>query len=119
PLLAAFLDDPFDPSPYAPVSRLFWNELYVDVERAPELQRSPPARELIGSPGYRRLIGRARAGRLVDHRLVYSLKRRALEELASVWDGTPVPDDLLVDYSEFRARRERGPSPGARARYHV
>ena len=30
PLYAAFLDDPADPSPYAPVSRLHWNELYVD-----------------------------------------------------------------------------------------
>ncbi|MFP4623746.1 MAG: hypothetical protein ACLFRX_06155, partial [Gemmatimonadota bacterium] len=29
PLLAAFLDRPYEPSPYAPVSRLFWNELYL------------------------------------------------------------------------------------------
>ena len=33
PFLAAFLDEPFDPSPYAPASRLFWNELYVDPTR--------------------------------------------------------------------------------------
>jgi 4-alpha-glucanotransferase len=30
PLYAAFLDEPFDPSPYAPASRLHWNELYLD-----------------------------------------------------------------------------------------
>ena len=30
PLYAAFLDEPFDPSPYAPVSRLHWNEVYLD-----------------------------------------------------------------------------------------
>ncbi len=30
PLYAAFLDDPFDPSPYAPESRLHWNEVYID-----------------------------------------------------------------------------------------
>ncbi len=29
PLLATFLDRPYEPSPYMPVSRLFWNELYV------------------------------------------------------------------------------------------
>jgi 4-alpha-glucanotransferase len=30
PLYAAFLDEPYEPSPYSPVSRLHWNELYVD-----------------------------------------------------------------------------------------
>ena len=34
PLLPAFLDEPFDPSPYSPVSRLFWNELYVTTKAA-------------------------------------------------------------------------------------
>ena len=29
PLYAAYLDEPFDPSPYAPVSRLHWNEVYL------------------------------------------------------------------------------------------
>jgi len=33
PLLAAFLNEPFEPSPYAPVSRLFWNEFFLDVTR--------------------------------------------------------------------------------------
>ena len=27
---ATFLDDPFDPSPYSPISRLHWNEVYLD-----------------------------------------------------------------------------------------
>ncbi|HEU4840138.1 MAG TPA: 4-alpha-glucanotransferase, partial [Ilumatobacteraceae bacterium] len=35
PLYAAFLDEPFDPSPYAPVSRLHWNELYLDDATLP------------------------------------------------------------------------------------
>ncbi|MFP3942003.1 MAG: 4-alpha-glucanotransferase, partial [Thermoanaerobaculia bacterium] len=39
PLFASFLgtgaspDEPYDPSPYAPASRLFWNELYLDTGR--------------------------------------------------------------------------------------
>jgi 4-alpha-glucanotransferase len=115
PLLATFLDEPFDPSPYAPVSRLFWNELYVDVERVPELARSPEARELIGSPEYRRLIGEARSGRYVDHRLVYSLKRRALEQLARTAtgseDGRPGGErDSMDEYAGFRAKLEGKPS---------
>ena len=31
PILAAFLDEPFAYSPYSPASRLYWNELYLDL----------------------------------------------------------------------------------------
>ena len=51
PLLAAFLGDgPFDPSPYAPASRLFWNEIYVDPRRTPEFARSRRARARLPAP---------------------------------------------------------------------
>lgn len=33
PLYATFLDEPFDPSPYSPISRLHWNETYVALDR--------------------------------------------------------------------------------------
>lgn len=36
PLLAAYLSEPFEYSPYVPASRLFWNEFYVDPRRLPE-----------------------------------------------------------------------------------
>src|SRR5262249_18284378 len=36
PLLGAFLDEPFESSPYSPATRLFWNEFYIDLERIPE-----------------------------------------------------------------------------------
>ena len=114
PILAAFLEEPFDPSPYSPVSRLFWNELYVDVERAPELARSSEARELIGSAKFREQVERAREGRHVDHALVYSLKHRVLTLLAAAWDGGPPPGELLGEYAVFRAG-----SHADGARYHV
>lgn len=38
PLLGAFLDEPFEPSPYSPASRLFWNEFYIDLHRVPEFE---------------------------------------------------------------------------------
>lgn len=34
PVLPTFLDEPFEPSPYAPVSRMFLSELYVDAAAA-------------------------------------------------------------------------------------
>ena len=82
PLLAAFLDEPFDPSPYAPVSRMFWNEFYLDVTRIPELERCPPARELLNSPAFRAQMAALRQAPLVDYRRGMELKRRVLELLA-------------------------------------
>ncbi len=35
PLYAAFLDEPFDPSPYSPMSRLHWNEVFIDDAALP------------------------------------------------------------------------------------
>ena len=33
PLLATFLDDVSETSPYRPASRLLWNEFYLDVNQ--------------------------------------------------------------------------------------
>lgn len=73
PLLPTFLDRPFDPSPYAPVSRLFWSEFWVDLTRVPEWKRSASARR--SSPGSPRR-------RWVDYRGLMRAKRRALEAMS-------------------------------------
>ena len=112
PLLAAFLDDPYEPSPYSPVSRLFWNELYVGLEDEPSGHRSDGMGE----------------DRFLDPRAVMAARRPALEaearrffgsgggggggggeqpsELASFRARNPLADD----YARFRALTEaRGP----------
>ena len=64
PLLAAFLyDDAASYSPYGPASRLFWNELFVDPRRLPELARSPAAQRLLASDALRREVAELSAGR--------------------------------------------------------
>ena len=103
PLLATFLDEPFDPSPYSPASRLFWSELFIDVEQAPELERSAETRDLIGSPGFRAEIGQARGDRLLDYERVAGLKRRALELLSASWSKDSQSSELALDYARFRS----------------
>ena len=109
PMLASFLDEPFDPSPYAPVSRLFWNEMYVDVERTPESAAATPETD-------RAEIARLSDLVLVDYRAAYALKRRVLELLAESFFATESRrgqiDRFLAAqphaeaYARFRAKTE-------------
>jgi 4-alpha-glucanotransferase len=89
PLLSTYLGQPFDPSPYAPVSKLFWNELYLDVARAPELEQCQGAQQLIQSAGFQEEIKKLRDGDLVDYAGCMAVKRQALEQLAEcLFDGS-------------------------------
>lgn len=88
PLLAAHLGEaPFDPSPYAPLSRLFWNELYVDVESAPELDTAPEARRVLESGELREAVERLRGADRVDYEASVRWKHRALQPLADAVVG--------------------------------
>lgn len=82
PMLSAFLDEPCEPSPYAPASRLFWNELYLDPRRLPEMEECVSTRRLVESPEFLREVGALRSASRVDYPRLMALKRRALEELA-------------------------------------
>ncbi len=118
PLFAAFLRDPVEPSPYSPVSRLFWNELYVDVERAPEMARSSRARRLADAPATRRALSRLRREPLVPLEEIAGLKRSVLAILAealhrsgsrrrSALEDFAREHPELDDYARFRAAGER------------
>lgn len=118
PLLATFLDEPFNPSPYAPVSRLFWNELYLDVARIPEFADCPAAQGLLDSAEFRCELETARGQSLIDYRKVMALKRQILEALLpSLLNGNssrrPSFDEFVAthprteDYAGFRAKVER------------
>ena len=90
PLLGAFLDEPFEPSPYSPATRLFWNEFYLDIPSDEPLPKT----------------------KLVDYRAVMAHKRRILERLAE----REQPDafckfirenEQASDYARFRAVTDR------------
>lgn len=123
PLLAAFLDEPFEPSPYAPASRLLWNELYVDPRAVPELERSEEARRLLSSSELRLELQALAGLPLVDYRRVAAARRRVLEALARTFfrDGAPGrraafqaflrSNPTVLDYARFRAAGERHRAP--------
>lgn len=124
PLLSTFLDEPFNPSPFAPVSRLFWNEFYLDVRRIPELKHCPPARAMIRSTAFRSDLKRLRDAPLVEYRRAMALKREVLEELFHCLSSEPskrresfdrfiTTHPIAQDYAAFRAKVERERKPWA------
>lgn len=124
PLYASFLSEPFEPSPYAPVSRLFWNELYLDPTRIVEFGLSSAAQELVASADFQNERARLRGLDLVDYRGAMALRRRVLEILAkefyrngsaarrAEYDRFMTESPLAEAYGRFRAARENGRWPG-------
>jgi len=99
PLYAGFFDDPFDPSPYAPVSRLHWNEIYLD-------DAALPAAEI---PEF---------GEMIDWPVLAKRRRAQLLKAAAALDGAGIarvqswlasrPD--VADYARFRAKLAPDPT---------
>jgi 4-alpha-glucanotransferase len=102
-------------SPYAPVSRLFWSELYVDPRAAPEFAGSADANELLraanrhsaraapdGLIDYASTIDARRPvfERLLDDVLASTERRAQLEAFCASWPA-------VIEYAAFRATWER------------
>jgi len=115
PMLAAFLDEPLEYSPYVPASRLFWNEFYVDPRTTPEWESCQTARA--AAAGLASEIAALRAAPLVDYPRQARIKRAVLEKLArQAWDD-PVRREAIARrvaerpelgvYARFRAVTEK------------
>ncbi|MBI4202458.1 MAG: 4-alpha-glucanotransferase, partial [Chloroflexi bacterium] len=122
PLLAAFLDAPYDPSPYAPASRLFWNEFYLDVRRLPELGQCSQARAMLESGAFQEETAALRSQPLVDYPRQMVLKRSVLQALAASLFAEESPRSQalwayvkahaeLDTYARFRAALEQQGRP--------
>ena len=70
-------------SPYGPVSRLFRNVLYIDVEAIPELAESADARAMLERAQPR--IAQHRAASHLDYEAVMTTKRPVLETMHRVF----------------------------------
>ena len=98
PLHALFAAEPRHISPYSPSSRLFLNDLYIDVEAVAEFAECEAARIFAASPQTQSILTAVREAPLVDHVAIAAVKRPAFEAL----------------YRAFR-QRHLGAKPGAAA----
>lgn len=95
PLLA--IDAESDPSPYSPLSRLFWNELYLELERVPEFDPADG--------------GHAAQSDRVDYAAVTREKRRLLEKMLTRFRPDAAYEEFAKKarhYADFRAHLECG-----------
>lgn len=115
PLLGSFLAEPFEPSPYSPASRLFWNEFYIDIEKA----GGHGLRLRADALALRRPPLQSKHGKYVDYRRVMAEKRRVLERLAKQFFSKHSSERWtqftrfvrenqgVEDYAKFRAVTDR------------
>jgi 4-alpha-glucanotransferase len=120
-------------SPYSPVSRLFRNPLYIDVDAVPELADSAEARAAVAGRAFRRELARLQATTHVDYAAVMRLKSPVLELLHAESARRPsgarrrayrayvaAVGDALHRYAVFMAideqQRAAGSSTGASGR---
>ncbi len=101
PVLAAFLEEPYAFSPYSPASRLFWNELYLDLRKA-------AADVGVAVPGAPPI----HADRPIDYRAQYRWRRPVIDEIAKRVAAQPTfgatidawaRETHVYDYAAFRA----------------
>ena len=125
PLLPAFLDEPCEPSPYSPASRLLWNEFYLDLERVPELAACPLARRRMGASSFQSRLETLRADPHVDYARLMALKRHVLEALSDsffarssslrgAFEAFLAEHPVVADYASFRAYHEQRGEPWTR-----
>lgn len=118
PLLTTFLEKPvIEPSPYAPASRLFWSELFLDLEAIPEYRLSPQAQELSAGVSWRSARDALAALPLVDQAAVWALRLPLVDAMCAVFpQGGPRREQLnaflgrrsmTLEYAAFRARMDR------------
>lgn len=111
PLLATNLDEPFEYSPYSPLSRCFWNEVFLDVAAAPGLTDCDQARRALAA--IEAPAAALRRQPLVDYRAAVAMVRSVLQPLAQ-WTAaaaTPIGESFrsfrgdaeIERYARFRA----------------
>lgn len=112
PLMASFMDTPCVPSPYSPVSRLFWNELYLDVEALPEFKQDKRSQQLLENRWFQETIQHIKDRNYVDFSAQMHFKREMILPLVERGLKTPAFQAFVSErpevqnYAAFRAMME-------------
>jgi 4-alpha-glucanotransferase len=121
PLHALHNREPYNISPYLPLTVFYRNELYLDPERMEEFAASRWARSIVGSEAFQERLAALRASELVEYETVVRLKRLVFRVLFREflrgmkantthardfvrWRGAE--GDLLARYATYRALDE-------------
>jgi len=79
PLHALRNTAPYHISPYAPYSRLYLNELYIDLDQLPEWHESEEAQQQFLDPEFQAALQALRQTRQVDYNAIATAKRTMLD----------------------------------------
>lgn len=108
PLLATFLNKSiFEPSPYAPASRMFWNELFVDPERIPGFKACRPAKRIYQEAAFQERLHQLRESPHVHYREIADLKRKVLAPMAEQFFGRNSASIAREAFEEYRLKKGR------------
>lgn len=71
---------PFGTSPYSPISRLYNNLVYLDIESVPEVKVSKKTREVMATKKFRRELEELKEAEFINYEKAASLKEKILRK---------------------------------------
>ncbi len=78
PLHAIPNTKPFGISPYSPISRLYKNFVYLDIENIPEVSEAEDAQMVIRSESFKKEMNKFKKRKLIDYEQIALLKEKIL-----------------------------------------
>lgn len=119
PILAGNFDhEDCDPSPYSALTRLFWNEIYLDVERLMSKYPLPKVDEIAQSSAFQNKKEELAKTKFVNYFEAYKLKKEILIHMSDYFFENQIDKEdeyisflkknpKINDYAKFRSNDQR------------
>jgi 4-alpha-glucanotransferase len=103
PLHAIPNTTPFGISPYSPISRLYKNFIYLDIEGIPEVIESEDAQSITNSSSFKEELKKLKKRKLIDYEQSASLKKKILRHAFELFYKKHYAQDTLRgrDFQEY------------------